>query len=71
MVAMNQWIYTLVHLPLESFSANRDAQIRFLKEENAWITSSASVWAMPITSRRRSLVTTANVGRTKGSVIGH
>ena len=31
---MSQWIYTLLHLLLESFSSRRDAQIRFLKEEN-------------------------------------
>ena len=34
MIAMSQWIYTLVYLLLESFSCRRDAQIRFLKEEN-------------------------------------
>ena len=31
---MSQWIYTLVYLLLESFSCRRDAQVRFLKEEN-------------------------------------
>lgn len=39
---MNQWIYTLVHLLLESFSAHRDAQIRFLKEENRILRSRIS-----------------------------
>jgi len=42
MVAMSQWIYTLVHLLLESFSAHRDAQIRFLKEENRILRSRIS-----------------------------
>ncbi|MEM8736951.1 MAG: integrase core domain-containing protein [Planctomycetota bacterium] len=39
---MNQWIYTLVHLLLESFSAHRDAQVRFLKEENRILRSRIS-----------------------------
>ncbi|MEM6260553.1 MAG: integrase core domain-containing protein [Planctomycetota bacterium] len=39
---MSQWIYTLVHLLLESFSAHRDAQIRFLKEENRILRSRIS-----------------------------
>ena len=34
MIAMSQWIFTLIHLLLESFSSSRDAQIRFLREEN-------------------------------------
>ena len=42
MVVMNQWIYTLVHLLLESFSTHRDAQIRFLKEENRILRSRIS-----------------------------
>ncbi|MBX2852256.1 MAG: hypothetical protein KTR15_10970 [Phycisphaeraceae bacterium] len=39
---MSQWIYTLAHLLLESFSAHRDAQIRFLKEENRILRSRIS-----------------------------
>jgi putative transposase len=39
---MSQWIYTLVHLLLESFSAHRDAQIQFLKEENRILRSRIS-----------------------------
>ena len=31
---MSQRFYTFVYLLLESFSARRDAQVRFLKEEN-------------------------------------
>lgn len=42
MIAMSQWIYTLVHLLLESFSAHRDTQVRFLKEENRILRSRIS-----------------------------
>ena len=42
MVAMNQWIYTLVHLLLEWFPGHRGAQIRFLKEENRILRSRIS-----------------------------
>ncbi len=39
---MNQSIYVLVHLLLESFSVHRDAQVRFLKEENRILRSRIS-----------------------------
>lgn len=54
MVAMNQWIYTLAHRLLESFSAHRDAQVRFIKEENRILRSRISSQRLILSPEERS-----------------
>lgn len=55
MVAMSQWIYTLV---LESFSAHRDAQVRFLKEENRILRSRISSQRLILDPEERTRILT-------------
>lgn len=58
MVAMSQWIYTFVHLLLESFSSRRDAQIRFLKEENRILRSRISSQSLILDPEERTRLLT-------------
>jgi len=61
---MNQWFYTLIYLLMESYSARRDAKIRFLKAENRILRSRIKSQRIIITPEERSKL--MNIGAEMG-----
>ncbi len=58
---MNHRLYALLYLLIDSFSARRDAQIRFLKEENSILRSRIKKQRLILSPEERSRLLT--IGR--------